>query len=602
MRTGWNASETHLSPSAVKNGSFGLLKTVTLDEQVDAQPLVVSNLQIAGQAHDVAYVVTENNTVYAIDAVSGAILQQRNLGPPVPEGVVDCGNNASVIGITSTPVIDRQSNALYLIAFTLENDQPLYTLHALDLITLADKTAPQAIAGSATLEDGSKYDFNAKVSRQRAALAISNDKKLIYGAFASFCDHSQEITRGWLMGWDAATLKTITSLQMTDHRLTPFNQYLTSIWMSGSGPAIDPSGSVYFITGNSFPDKVNVPAPVDIARTLRESVVKVPADLDKVTDFFTPMNADSLDVLIIGGVQRNHDEDFGSGGILLIPDQPASSAHLAIAAGKSGEMFLLDRDNLGKFDASKDHVFDFKLIDPCWCAQSYFIGSDGVGRVLSSGGETLSSWKIQTSPTPTLVKEWDAAATLPNHVFQKGFFTSVSSDGLNMDTGVVWAVERPNLQPWSLTLWAFDAKTGDKITAIPAGPWPNTGGAANTVPVVANGEVFVASNRELRIFGLGAPAPQVAMLAQMKASAANAQSETKLYGTVVEVNGPTLWLRTRTKMARVDVAGAESASRTVSLIPGTAVTVIGRIQSDGVVQADRIDYAPDSPSLWQPDL
>ena len=121
LRTGWNAKETRLSPDTIKNGSFGLLKTAPLDEQVDAQPLVVSGLEIAGQAHEVAYVVTENNTVYAIDASTGSVLgQPRHLGAPVSAGrggIISCGNNASVIGIGSTPVIDRGANALYLIAF-----------------------------------------------------------------------------------------------------------------------------------------------------------------------------------------------------------------------------------------------------------------------------------------------------------------------------------------------------------------------------------------------------------------------------------------------------------------------------------------------------
>ena len=263
-------------------------------------------------------------------------------------------------------------------------------------------------------------------------------------------------------------------------------------------------------------------------------------------------------------------------------------------------MFLLDRDNLGKFDAKGDHALASQSIGRCWCGQSYFVGADGGGRVLSSGGDTLTSWKVQTSSAPGFVKDWDASETLGSDVFQKGFFTSVSSDGAKADSAIVWAVQRPAALPAILTLWAFDAKTGAKIAALPAGNWPNTGGAANTVPVVANGRVFVASNRELRIFGLGAPtAPVIASLAPVTKPPAG--SAAVVTGTVVELDGSTLWLRTRTQMARVDVADAERANQTVTLVPGRAVAVNGILRSDGAVQASSIDYAPDSPALWKAD-
>ena len=247
-------------------------------------------------------------------------------------------------------------------------------------------------------------------------------------------------------------------------------------------------------------------------------------------------------------------------------------------------MFVLDRDNLGKFDTKANHVLASQSIGRCWCGQSYFVGADGIGRVLSSGGDTLTSWKVETASVASLVKEWDAAETPVSDVFQKGFFTSVSSDGVKTDSAIVWAVQRPATLPAILTLWAFDRERA-KIAALPAGNWPNTGGAANTVPVVANGRVFVASNRELRIFGLGAPPAQVvASLTPMAKPAAGAAAV--LTGTVVELDGSTLWLRTRTRMARVDVSEAERANKSVTLVPGRAVSVDGRLLSDGAVQAD----------------
>jgi hypothetical protein len=594
MRTGWNSDETKLSPNAIKNGSFGLLKTIALDEQVDAQPLIVSGLQIAGADHEVAYVVSENNTVYAIDVPSGSVLTQRNLSAPVTagrNGLIQCGNNSNNLGITSTPVIDRDSNALYLIAYALENNQPVYRLHALDLTSLEDKTPPQAIAATATLADGSTYPFNAKVTRQRSALALSNDKKTVYAAFGSFCDHDFSISRGWIMGWDAKSLSP-TSSAVSDRRATaPNNWYLTAIWMSGSGPAIDAEGNVFFITGNS---KTESDSDIDPNKTMRDSVIKMRGDLSAVSDFFTPMNVAALE---------QKDDDFGSGGVLLIPDRSGSNAHLAIAAGKVGDLFLLDRDNLGKFNATKNQVLDTQSIDRCWCGQSYYVGEDGVGRVLSSGGSRLSSWKVETSPKPSLVKEWDASASFTTNVFQKGFFTSISSSGTTAGSAVVWAVERPTSAPPTLTLWAFDAGTGAKLATASAGNWPNTGGAANTVPVVANGNVFVASNRALMIFGLGAPVAVAAGPAPILGAALTeaVPRKTVLYGTVVQVDGSTLWLRTRTDMARVDVSAAESSGNGVTLIPGRAVEVVGRLERGGSVRAEWLDYPQDSPALWPAD-
>lgn len=488
-------------------------------------------------------------------------------------------------------MIDRDNNALYLIAYALENNQPVYRLHALDLTSLEDKTPPQAIAATATLADGSTYPFNAKVTRQRSALALSNDKKTVYAAFGSFCDHDFSISRGWIMGWDAKSLSP-TSSAVSDRRATaPNNWFLTAIWMSGSGPAIDAEGNVFFITGNS---KTESDSDIDPNKTMRDSVIKMRGDLSAVSDFFTPMNVAALE---------QKDDDFGSGGVLLIPDRSGSNAHLAIAAGKVGDLFLLDRDNLGKFNATKNQVLDTQSIDRCWCGQSYYVGEDGVGRVLSSGGSRLSSWKVETSTKPSLVKEWDASASFTTNVFQKGFFTSISSSGTTAGPAVVWAVERPTSAPPTLTLWAFDAATGAKLATASAGNWPNTGGAANTVPVVANGNVFVASNRALMIFGLGAPVAVAAGPAPILGAALTeaVPRKTVLYGTVVQVDGSTLWLRTRTDMARVDVSAAESSGNGVTLIPGRAVEVVGRLERGGSVRAEWLDYPQDSPALWPAD-
>jgi outer membrane protein assembly factor BamB len=594
-RTGWNPRETVLTPGVVQPGSFGLLRSVPLDEQVDGQPLVVARMAGGARARDIVYVATENNTLYAIDAADGTVIHRRSFGPPVTAGkggTIVCGNNSSVIGITSTPVIDSASATLYAVAFTTESGEPVYQVHGVDLDTLDDKIPMQIVAASTALTDGSTFNFVARHSRQRAALTLANGA--VYAAFASFCDHDSDVTRGWLLGWDAKTLAPLPASVLTDHRAhSSSNFYLSSIWMSGYGPAVDPIGNLYVITGNSKTDGAGPTPSMDPKLSLRESVVKMRGDLSgEPLDYFTPSDADRLDLL---------DNDFGSGGALLIPgEQPGSHPHLAIAAGKVGQMFLLDRDNLGKFSATgPNKVLASVNIGRCWCGQSYYVGPDETGRIISSGGDQLSSWRLVNAPNTTLVKDWDGPTRLgvAADVFQKGFFTSISSDGTTPGHAIIWAVQRPTAQPPALTLWGFDAANGTKLVSVPAGDWPNTLGAANTIPVVANGRVFVASYKQLGIFGLS----QQVITAATPASGvpiSMARSTATFYGSVVEANPSTLWLRTRTRVARVDIAQAERNRKTVTLAPGRAVAVTGSVAADGTIIAASIDYAPDSPALW----
>src|SRR5580704_16724750 len=172
-RTGWNANETVLTPAKVAGNTFGLLHTVPLDDQVDAQPLVVANVMITTGGfkglHNVVYVATEGNTVYGIGQNSGNIFVKTNLGPPVPTPL-GCQNNGPNVGINSTPVIDASTNTLYVIAYTQDAGGPAYRIHALDLGNLTDKVAPVLITASHTLTDGTTYNFNAKYQRQRPGL------------------------------------------------------------------------------------------------------------------------------------------------------------------------------------------------------------------------------------------------------------------------------------------------------------------------------------------------------------------------------------------------------------------------------------------------
>lgn len=490
-RTGWNPNESTLTPANVNTASFGLLHSVALDEQVDAQPLVEPGViitagQYQGTTHDVVYVATEGNTVFAIDAHTGIILLKPNFGTPV-KYPLGCGNNGPNVGINSTPVIDPGSNTLYVMIYTQDGKTQNYRLHALDLGSLADKVTPQLVTASHTLTDGTTFNFNATYQRQRPALLLANGS--IYAGFGSFCDLGANLSRGWLLGWTAGTLTPFPSNQLIDQQATDASSFfLSSIWMSGYGLATDDAGNILFVTGNSEA------STYDGVTNIQESVIKISPTLTTVLDLFTPDNQVSLD---------QGDVDFGSGGLLVLPDQPGSTPHLAVAAGKDGNMYFMNEDSLGGYSPIKNNVLGTYSIGGCWCGQSYFLDADGTGRVVTSGGYVAELYQVQTSPKVALEYLKGSAAVTGSQ--SPGFFTAISSNGTS--NPIIWALSRPaNAGKYPLFLYAFNPDAGKstmkKLFHAKAGFWPNLGGNSNLVPVVANGEVFVASNKMLEIFGL----------------------------------------------------------------------------------------------------
>jgi hypothetical protein len=519
LRTGWNPHEERLTPGKVSGPHFGVLYTPTvLDDQVDAQPLVVPDETITGGStpgkYDVVYVATEGNTVYAIDASSGKVLLQQNIGQPVPIGwrwpppspappAYTCGNNALNVGINSTPVIDRASNTMYVVAYTYESGVPVYRVHALNLSDLSDRIPAVKASASHLMTDGSSFSFNAGWQRQRPALAESNGN--LYVAFGSFCDWGQDQSRGWLLGWQTPSLTPLAANQMNDRLPTaPANMFLSSIWMSGYGVAADPSGNLYFITGNSDSNLAGgYYTTYDGTPTygnIQNSVVSVLPDLSAVHDIFTPWAQAYLDQV---------DADFGSAGAMLLPDQSGPTPHLVAAGGKDGKLYVLDRDKLGGFNApsggagATDNVVAEVNIGACWCGPSYF-ESDGA-YIVSSGGANVNIWKVRASPSVSLIHEGTSPPVIGGGAGgqDSGFFTTVSSDGPKH--AIIWAVSRPDATG-QLYLYAFEARPPRGSNALaqlykqPVGTWG--GGNANVVPVVANGKVYVATNQQLTIFGL----------------------------------------------------------------------------------------------------
>jgi hypothetical protein len=309
-------------------------------------------------------------------------------------------------------VIDPSSKTLYVIIYTQDPTGPAYRLHALDLGSLTDKVTPQLVTASHTLTDGSTFNFNATYQRQRPGLLLANGS--IYAGFGSFCDRAANLSRGWLLGWTAGSLVPFPSNRLNDRQATsPNSFFLSSIWMSGYGLATDDAGNILFVTGNSDPSG----STYDGVTNIQESVVKVSSTLTSVLDLFTPRNQGALDA---------GDTDFGSGGVLVLPDQPGSTPHLAVAAGKAGTLFLMNEDHLGGYSPNKNNVLGSYAVGNCWCGESYFVDpSDGLARVVTSGGGTVRVWKLQTSTTVALTEATIAAGLGGGQLQNPGFFTSV---------------------------------------------------------------------------------------------------------------------------------------------------------------------------------
>ena len=489
-RTGWNSNETILTPANVNASHFGLLTTVPVDDQIDAQPLFVAGINITAGSfrgkHNVVYVVTANDTVYAIDANSGTVLLSTNLGAPVPLPL-GCNNNGPNVGISSTPVIDIPRNNLYLIAYLQGASGPTYQVHALDLGNLTEKLTPVTVTASHTLTNGTSFVFNATVQRQRPALLEANGN--IYAGFGSFCDEAPSQSRGWLLGWDARTLAPLAANQLFDTQDTDVDSFfLSSIWMSGVGLAADDFGNILFATGNSSPSGTTY----DGITNIQESVVKVSPDLTTVVDLFTPSNWSNLD---------QHDQDLGAGGVMILPDQPGSIPHMAVAAGKEGNIFLMNEDNLGGYSSTSNNVLDEKFIGgACLCGESYF-SYKGIGLVVTSAANALKLFRLVSSPSPTLSVLSTATITTGPY---GGFFTAVTSN--KQANYIIWALSRPvSKTAPAQTLYAFAPNTQGQLTQIfsgVAGQWPNYTGKPNQAPLIANGRVYVGSYQQLQIFGL----------------------------------------------------------------------------------------------------
>ncbi len=507
-RTGLNTNETILTPTNVNLYGFGKIFSQPVDGVVYAQPLYVSGLSIPGKgAHNVVFVATEHDSVYAFDADSNigpnsAPLWHTSFINPAsgitPVTTADVGGCPSFreneIGIVGTPVIDATGGTLYLVARTKEplpppNNQTLiqvHRLHALDITNGNERlNSPVVIAasvlGTGDGSSGGMLSFDSAIHLQRAALLLVGG--VVYVAWASSnCDGGP--FHGWIMGYNVQTLQQVAAFNVSP------NARQGGIWMSGAGLAADPDGAIYCVTGNGAFD--TTPNP----QTFGDSVLKlVPGPDLTVTDYFTPHDQAAMD---------SGDNDLGSGGAMVLPDSVGSvmHPHLLVAAGKDGKFYLLDRDNMGHFNPANNSQIVQEL--PFYSLQSgppHFFGMPALFKnrlYLQAEGEVLKSFSIASgtiNATP-LSQATEAFAF-------RGAPPSISANGTN--NGIVWQLAVGNT--FVAPLRAYDAedlshKLYDSIVSTQAGLPDQVSYVKFVVPTIASGKVYLGTTNALAVFGL----------------------------------------------------------------------------------------------------
>jgi len=490
-RTGQNLSETVLMPSNVNVNQFGQLFFQTLDGYVYAQPLYLPNVTIPGQGtHNVVYVVTEHDSVYAFDADTSipALWQVSFINAAkgittLSSSDVGCSDLVPEIGITGTPVIDTVSGTFYVVSNTKQNGKFYQQLHALDITTGAEKFGgPVIIAAKVKgTGDGSVngyVHFDPLKNNQRPGLLLQNGS--VYIAWSSHCDIGPY--HGWVISYNAQTLK-----QNGVWNSTP-NAGLGGFWSGGAGIAADSSNNLYLASGNAMFD-VNTGG-----RDFGDSIIKLSPPVNNrlhATDFFTPYDQSSL---------YDGDVDLGSGGVLLLPDQTGAHPHLLVESGKEGTIYLIDRDNMGHYNPNNNNQIVQSLNTiiggvwgmPAWWNNNLYFG--GSYDYLKAFSFNSSTELLSTAPT-------SESATYFNY---PGPTPSISANGAA--NGIVWTLQTDGTGPnGSAILHAYDATNlATELYNSTQNPTRDTpGGAVKfTVPTIANGKVYVPAVDELSVYGI----------------------------------------------------------------------------------------------------
>ena len=486
-REGQNVSETFLTPANVNTGQFGNLYSYSVDGYVVAQPLYVANVNLPGMGvHNVIYVATMHDSVYAFDAddlVSQPLWQVSFINPPSvttePISNQGCPNvtQYTEVGIVGTPVIDPTTNTLYVVAKTQEisggSTNFVFRLHALDITTGQEKFGgPVLITASAPSAKGT-ITMQTQRQAQRPGLLLSNGT-LYIGFGSNGCDHSL----GWLLAYNPTSLQQIGVLNTS-----PNQPAGASIWMSGTGLAADSNGYVYFVTANGRFD-VNA-GGLDYGDTVMKVNLGGSQGLN-VVDYFTPFDQENM---------ANNDLDLGSGGATLLPDpQPGPFPHELVVAGKTGTIYLVNRDNMGHYSSSGNNIIQTltSAIGPefgtaaYWNNTIYFAGRGDFVK-----GFPLSNGQIVTPPLQSA----------------KGYsLFGIPVISANQETnGILWFVR--NLPPPATSTTVLSALNATNLSEI-----YNTNQLTNrdalgpavhfATPLIANGKVYVGTQTQLKVYGL----------------------------------------------------------------------------------------------------
>jgi len=479
--TGQQLKETILTTSNVNSYHFGVLYSNSLDCAVFAQPLYVSKLSIGGGTHNVVFVATESNSVYAIDADNfdaskhGIVYWHKVLMPagatPVPQSAVG-STIYPHIGITGTPVIDPVAGTLYVVTETLESGTEVFRLHALSLASGSEQHGgPVGITASG---------FQPMEQLQRPGLLLAYGN--VYIAFGSQGDNTP--FHGWIFSYNPSTLA----------RNNVWNSSPTgkesAIWMSGSGIAADGNGYIYVMTSNGDSDGIS---------NFGESFVKLHSDLSGVYDYFTPYQQRTFSA---------NDQDVGSGGMLLLPTQNGAVPNEVVGCGKPRAIYLLDRDNMGKsqtnsnsqivqeVDGAVGGLSGHQSPDACFTTPAYWQGNLYFG----ANNDSLRAFNLYVDSTDNKTKICSASGCKTSHSINVFGFPGtqpvVSSNGSS--NGIVWAVEYSAFSPSGSTLLhAFSA------TNLGTELYHSSGlgaGAKFVAPTVVNGKVYVGTASALYAF------------------------------------------------------------------------------------------------------
>ncbi len=499
-RSGLNANESLLTPASVNSAHFGLLANVVVDGKVDAEPLYVSNIAVAGQPkQNVLYIATEHDSLYAVNADTGQAIKQISLlgQGESPSDPRNCSQVVPEIGITSTPVIDLATGphgTIFVVAMSKDGSGNYYQrIHALDLTTLAEETnSPVTVhATYPGTGDGSSngvVTFDPKQYKERPGLLLFNGT--LYTSWGSHCDIRPY--GGWMMAYNETTLAQTAAIDFVP------NGSDAAPWNSGAGPAADIAGNVYLALGNGTFDtsltSSGLPSRGDYGNAMLKLSLQGSALIP--TDYWTMYNSNA---------ESDVDTDLGSGGLMLLPDLADASGntrHLAVVAGKDNNIYVADRDNMGHYNPSSNSTLYQELAgvlpggefgSPAYFNQHVFYGP--VGQPLRSFA--VNNARLSAAPASMTTLSFAYPGTTP----------SVSS--YNTSNGIVWATE--NTSPAVLHAYNANDLTNELYNSAQAAGGRDQFGNGNKfiAPLIVNGKVYVGTQNSVGIFGLlrRTPAP-----------------------------------------------------------------------------------------------